>query len=108
MDQLEKEIYSKLNCKHEITKEYIKVLIESIKRFEQKQEVYDISNIADSGEIGIFTRIGDFFSKIKKYLSISEDKREELMLTDEKVDKYFFDIAIFAFIGYILRKGNWK
>src|SRR5208337_236483 len=108
MDELEKEIYSKLDCKHEITKEYIKVLIESVKRFEKKQEVYDISNIADSGEIGIFTRIGDFFSKIKKYLSISEEKRKELMLTEEKVDKYFFDLGIYAFIATILRKGNWK
>jgi hypothetical protein len=108
MEKLTKEIYSKLDCKHEITKEYIDVLIESIRRFEKKQEVYDVSNIADSGEIGIFTRIGDFYSKIKKYLSISKEKREELMLTDDKVDKYFFDLAIFAFIGFMFRKGKWK
>ena len=108
MDELVKEIFERLNCKHEITKIYIKTLLETISRFEKKQEIYTTNNISDSGEIGIVTRIGDSLTEIKKYLSISQETRDELMLTDEKITKDFLDIGVFGIIGFIFRNGQWK
>lgn len=102
------KIYNEFECKHEITKEYIKTLLDSIKRFDKKQEVYTTNNIADTGEQGLVIRIGDAFSEIKKYLSVSKEKRDELMLTEEKITKNFLDIGAYGFIGYIFRNGKWK
>lgn len=107
-EELEQEIYDSLNCKHAITKQFIKVLLEALKRFEKKQEVFDTNNIADNGEIGVFVRLGDFYSKIKKYLAVNEEKREELLLTEDKINKYYLDLGVFSFIALIFRKGNWK
>lgn len=107
-DELVQEVYDSLKCKQEITKEYIRTFLFSVVRFEKKQEVYTTNNISDSGEIGLVTRIGDFLSEIKKYLAVSKEKREELMLTDAKITKNFLDIGIFGFIAYIFRNGKWK
>lgn len=106
--KLEQEIYTSLNCKHEISKQYIKVLLESLNRFEKKQEIFDTDNISNGGEIGVFVRIGDFLSKIKKYLAINEEKRAELLLTEDKINKYYLDLGTFAFIALIFRRGDWK
>lgn len=101
--ELTEEIFEALNCRHEITKEYIETLLESIEKFDKKQEIFTTNNIADSGEIGIFTRIGDRLSEIKKYLSVSQESRDELMLTEDKITKDFLDIGIFGFIGAMER-----
>ena len=101
-------LYEELECKHGISKQFVSTLLEAIKRFDKKQDIFTTENIADTGEIGLHTRISDRIAEIKRYLSVSEDKREELMLTEEKITKDFLDIGIYGFIGYIYRKGNWK
>jgi len=108
INQLVKEIFKKLECKHDITKEYIRTLVKSIIKFERKQEVFTTDNISESGEIGLFTRLGDRLSEIKKYLSVGQEARDELMLTEDKITKDFLDIGIFGFIGYIYRNKKWK
>jgi hypothetical protein len=107
-DRIVELIAEELECKHEISKWFITTLLEAVKRFDKKQDIFTTENIADTGEIGLHTRISDRIAEIKKYLSVSEEKREELMLTDEKITKDFLDIGIYGFIGYIYRKGNWK
>lgn len=105
---LEQEIYETLKCKHEITKQYIAAAIESIRRFEKKQDIYTTDNITDSGEQGLVTRIGDFLSQIKRYLSVSQEKREELGLTEDKITRNFLDVGVFGLIAFIFRNGKWK
>ena len=108
VEELTEEIFEKLECKHDITKEYIKTLVKSVLKFERKQEVFTTNNISESGEIGLFTRLGDRLSEIKKYLSVSQETRDELMLTEDKITKDFLDIGIFGFIGYIYRNKKWN
>jgi len=108
VEELVKEIFEKLECKHEVTKEYIRTIVKSVIKFETKQEVFTTNNISESGEIGLFTRLGDRLSEIKKYLSVSQETRDELMLTEDKITKDFLDIGIFGFIGYIYRNNKWK
>jgi predicted neutral ceramidase superfamily lipid hydrolase len=109
MDELTEKIFEHFKCKHEITKEYIKTVLESINKFDKKQEVFTTDNITDSGEIGIFTRIGDRLSEIRKYLAqTTKEAREDLGLTEDKITKDFLDIGVFGFIGCIYRRGNWK
>jgi hypothetical protein len=107
-ENLVSEIYESLSCKHEITREFIRTLVEAVKKFEKKQEVYTTNNISDSGELGLIIRIGDFLSEIKKYLSIGKEKRQELALTDEKITKDFLSIGTYGFIAYMVRQGKWK
>jgi hypothetical protein len=107
-EKLAKEIFDSLECKHSITLEFINTFIEAVKKFEKKQEVFTTNNISDAGELGLVTRIGDFLSEIKKYLSVGEDKRRELMLTEEKITKNFFNIGTYGYIAYIFRNGKWK
>jgi hypothetical protein len=107
-EEIIQEIFEKFNCKHEITKKYIETVLASIKRFDKKQEIFTTENIADSGEIGLYTRIGDRQAEIKKYLSVGPETREDLMLTEEKITKDFLDIGVFGFMGYIYRNGKWK
>jgi hypothetical protein len=108
VEKLVEEIFEALECKHEITKEYIRTLVQSVNKFERKQEVFTTNNISDSGEIGLFTRIGDRLSEIKKYLSVGQETRDELMLSEDKITKDFLDIGIFGFIGYIYRNKKWN
>ncbi len=108
MEELLNDIFKQCGCKHELTKTYIATLLESVSRFDKKQDVFSTNNISDTGEIGLQTRIGDALSEIRKYLAIDEDKRRELGLSDEKITKDFLDIGIFGFIGYIYRNGKWQ
>lgn len=108
MEEIIDQIYNELKCKHNITRDYIKTVIESIAKFEKKQDVYETENISSTGEIGLIARIGDSFYEIKKYLQINDDKRSELQLTKEKIVKDFMDIAIFGLIGYMYMQDRWK
>lgn len=108
MEQLINKVFEQCGCKNEVTKAYISTLLDSIKRFDKKQEVFSTDNISDTGEVGLQTRIGDALSEIRKYLAVDEDKRRELGLTEEKITKDFLDIGIFGFIGHIYRKGDWQ
>lgn len=108
VEKLVDEIFEKLECKHEVTKEYIRTIVKSVLKFETKQEVFTTNNISESGEIGLFTRLGDRLSEIRKYLSIDQEARDELMLSEDKITKDFLDIGIFGFIGYIYRNKKWN
>ena len=52
----------------------------------------------------------NYFPRIptRETLRIDNDKREELMLTEESIMKDYMDIAIFAMISYIYQLGKWK
>lgn len=108
MDELTNEIFEQCGCSNEVTKTYITTLLDSIKRFDKKQEVFSTNNISDTGEIGLQTRIGDALSEIRKYLAVDDNKRRELGLNEDKITKDFLDIGIFGFIGYIYRNGKWQ
>jgi hypothetical protein len=108
MEELTEKIFKEFGCKHKNTEEFINTLLEAVKRFEKKQEIFSTENISDWGLVGLASRIGSYYSEIKKYLSVSEDKRIELMLTDEKLKKVFIDLGIFAFIAYIYQNGKWE
>jgi len=108
MEDLINRIFEELKCKHNISKEFLKALLEATKRFDHKQDVYETDNISSTGEVGILTRIGDAFFEIRKYLEVDEDERVELQLTEEKIIKDFMDIGVFGLIGYLYIKGLWK
>jgi monomeric isocitrate dehydrogenase len=101
-------IYKELDCKHAISKEFIRTIIKSVSRFDKKQGIYDLQNINEFGEVGLLVEINNRYKKIKKYYEIDEDKREELMLTEESIMKDYIDIAVFAIISYIYKLGKWK
>jgi hypothetical protein len=108
-DKLIELITKELGVNHAITNKFIDTLITNvIPAFDKKQDVYTTDNITETGEIGLQTRIGDRLTEIKKYLSLDKDKREELLLTDQKITNNFLDIGVFGLIGYIYRNNNWK
>jgi len=108
MEELINKLFDELGCKHSITKEFLKVLLEATKKFDYKQDIYETENISNTGEIGILTRIGDSYYEIKKYLQIGEDKRSELQLSEGKIMKDFQNIGIYGIIGYLYMIKVWK
>lgn len=107
-EKLVESIYESLGCKHKISKEFIRTILKSVFRFDKKQGVYDLQNIEEFGEVGLLVEINNRYKKIKKYYEVDDDKREELMLTEESIMKDYMDIAIFAMISYIYQLGKWK
>jgi hypothetical protein len=108
MNELVDIIARDLKCNHEITKKFIDLTLQAIKRFDNKQDIYTTQNINEFGESGILFQINNKFKEIKKCLEVDQSRRNELMLTDEKIQKNYFDIAIFSLIAYLYKTGEWK
>jgi hypothetical protein len=108
MEELIDKIFEELKCKHNISKNFIRALLEATKKFDLKQDIYETDNISSTGEIGILTRIGDAFFEIKKYLQVNDEKRSELQLTKEKILKDFIDVGVYGVIGYLYISGKWS
>lgn len=103
------ELISKeLGVKFEITKEFISTCIQAIKRFDKKQEIFSVDIINDYGLIGIASKLSHYQQEIKKYLSVDEEKRVELGLSEEKMSKNLIDMGIYSFIAYMYINNKFK
>lgn len=106
--QIVEQVASELGISNEVTKEFIAVCLYAVRRFDKKQQIFTTDNVNDWGLIGLASKLGHYQSELKKYLSVGEENRSELGLTDQKIDKNFMDMGIYSFIAYIYRQGKWK
>ena len=102
------QLANQLDVKNDVTKEFIATCLYAVRRFDKKQQIFTTDNVNDWGLIGLASKLGHYQTELKKYLSVSEENRSELGLTDEKINKNFMDMGIYSFIAYIYRQGNWK
>lgn len=71
----------------------------ALETFVKKHKDYGKGNILDMGELGIAFRISEKFNRIK-HLLMTGNKPE-----NESVDDSWLDIAVYAIIAILLRKG---
>lgn len=79
-----------------------KVCDEALKTFIKKHKDYGKGNILDMGELGIAFRISEKFNRIKHLLM------NKIKPNHESVDDSWIDIAVYAIIAVLLKRGWFK
>ncbi len=81
---------------------FSQVLEEMLNTFIKKHKDYGKDNILDTGELGIVFRVNDKVRRIQHLLT-KEQKPE-----NEAIDDNWLDIAVYAVIALLLRKGYFE
>ena len=95
-----------LDIKTDMGREIVKVALECIKLFDEKQLDYGSSNIAASGEIGVAVRIQDKASRMRHI--ILKGMRGDTGVTNEPLVDSYQDTANYGMIGMLLNRKVWK
>jgi len=85
-----------------IGREALYIAMKNIQVLDSKQHDYDSSNIAAFGEYGVMVRIWDKVSRLKNLLQNSTEPEHET------IDDLWIDLANYAIIGVLCRRGIWK
>ena len=75
---------------------------EMVDTFIKKHKDYGKGNILDTGELGILFRINDKINRLKNILA------NQQLPENETIDDNWMDIAVYAVIAILLRKGLFK
>ncbi|MFH0979887.1 MAG: nucleotide modification associated domain-containing protein [Candidatus Roizmanbacteria bacterium] len=81
---------------------FSRVTKETLKTFLKKHKDYGKANILDMGELGIAFRISEKFNRIKHLLMNGKTPTNELL------EDSWIDIAVYAVIAVLLRRGWFK
>ena len=95
-----------LDIKTDMGREIVKVALECIKLFDDKQQDYGSSNIAASGEIGVAVRLQDEGSRMRHILL--KGMRGESGVNNEPLVDSYQDTANYGMIGMLLNRKVWK
>lgn len=104
--------YSSEKAYPEQTQSFLGVLMEMYRTYLAKNSDYSPANILATGEIGLVTRLWD---KMARLLSLSgfEFTVAESRYSapkqpkNEAIEDTLLDMAVYAIIGILLRKGQW-
>ena len=96
-------VFEFLNCKDLLTKELIKILIQDIILFDNKQHDYGPRNISDFGELGVLVRVND---KIQRLRHLHNDRKYNSP-KNESVEDSWADITVYGAIARMVRNGHW-
>jgi hypothetical protein len=81
---------------------FSQVLDEMLATFIKKHKDYGKGNILDTGELGILFRIND---KIRRLQNLTTAGKEP---ENESINETWLDIAVYAVIAILLRKGQFE
>jgi hypothetical protein len=105
-DRVASTVVEGLNIQTDMGREIVKVALECIKLFDEKQLDYGSSNISASGEIGIAVRIQDKASRMRHIL-LKGMRGDDGVNNEPLVDSYQ-DTANYGMIGMLLNRKVWK
>ena len=77
------------------------VAIENVVVLDRKQRDYGSRNISEFGEIGILMRVWDKICRLKNLMRKENPK-------NESIDDSWLDMANYAIIAILVRRGIWK
>ena len=77
------------------------VAIENVVVLDRKQRDYGSRNISEFGEIGILMRVWDKICRLKNLMGKENPK-------NESIDDSWLDMANYAIIAILVRRGIWK
>lgn len=79
------------------------LMLELFEMFKAKQSSYGPKNISTFGEKGVIVRINDKLQRLIRLVWYGYEDRIE----DEKIEDTYFDLADYALIALLVRKGVW-
>lgn len=95
-------LFMELDLTEELSKEFIKIVLDAIKTFDKKQHDYGSHNIADFGEFGVLVRANDKMRRLKNLINGQNEAK------NESLSDTWLDLAVYGIIGLMCRKGVWK
>lgn len=81
--------------------EALRVAIANIATLDMKQRDYGSGNISSFGEFGVLVRMNDKMERLKNLLKMELPK-------NESVEDSYLDLANYAIIAVLVRRGIWK
>ena len=105
-DKLATNIVEGLELKTDMGREIVKVALECMKLFDDKQQDYGSTNISASGEIGVAVRLQDKVSRMRHILL--KGMRGENGINNEPLADTYQDVANYGMIGMLLNRDLWK
>jgi len=105
-DKLATNIVEGLELKTDMGREIVKVALECMKLFDDKQQDYGSTNISASGEIGVAVRLQDKVSRMRHILL--KGMRGENGINNEPLADTYQDVANYGMIGMLLNRKVWK
>ncbi len=105
-DKLATNIVEGLELKTDMGREIVKVALECMKLFDDKQQDYGSTNISASGEIGVAVRLQDKVSRMRHILL--KGMRGENGINNEPLADTYQDVANYGMIGMLLNRNRWK
>jgi len=85
-------------------KGFVIVAIECVVLFDKKNNDYGPRNISEFGERGVYVRMWDKISRLKRLVW----DNVEAQVKDESVEDTWMDSAVYSIIGLMNRRGMWK
>jgi len=104
-EKLQEAIVDTLEIQTDMGREIVKVALECVKLFDDKQQDYGSTNISASGEIGIAVRIQDKASRMRHILL--KGMRGETGVKNEPLEDTYQDVANYGMIGMLLNRKVW-
>jgi hypothetical protein len=77
------------------------ISIENVATLDRKQRDYGSRNISEFGEMGILMRVWDKICRLKNLMGKENPK-------NESIDDSWLDMANYAIIAILVRRGIWK
>ncbi len=105
-EEVQEAIEDTLEIQTDMGREIVKVALECVKLFDEKQLDYGSTNISASGEIGVAVRIQDKASRMRHILL--KGMRGEKGVNNEPLVDTYQDVANYGMIGMLLNRGHWK
>jgi hypothetical protein len=102
-DKLVDFVYNELQCENAVTKEIIRLSLGDVKLFDIKQSDRGPENIRVFGSKGCVLRMQDKMSRI-----ITIDWHGKEPRVSEPVENEYADMAVYALIARVVKKGLWK
>ena len=106
MERVASTVVEGLNVQTDMGREIVKVALECIKLFDEKQLDYGSSNIATSGEMGVAVRLQDKVSRMRHILL--KQMCGENGVNNESLADTYQDVANYGMIGMLLNRNLWK
>ena len=105
-DELAARIAESLELKTDMGREIVKVALECMKLFDDKQQDYGSTNISASGEIGVAVRLQDKVSRMRHILL--KQMCGENGVNNESLADTYQDVANYGMIGMLMNRNLWK
>jgi hypothetical protein len=101
-EQIIDSLYLQLQLTETLSGNFAEEMLDCIKLFDNKQHDYGSGNISKSGYEGVIVRLNDKLERI-----INLQHKGEAAVKAETIDDTLRDIANYALIALMCRKGIW-